>query len=453
MTAALYVLGVLVFVAALGFSIAWHELGHLLPAKRFGVKVTEYMIGFGPTIRSWKRGETTYGFKAIPLGGYVKMIGMLPPRPGEDARHLRESSTGAVQTMADDPRRANVEEIAPEDEHRTFWRLPVRKRVAIMLGGPLMNLVLATVLFAALLMGFGDPSKPVSTLTVQTVSLCMARAQDPPPDTVPTRPEDCPRGQTPAAAAGMRPGDTITAVDGRRTTGWEQVRTAIREHAGRPMTLTLDRAGTPVEVTVTPVPNQVVKLDADGDVVLGEDDEPEFVQAGFLGVSPRQEFAKQPVTAVPGFVAQQVVASGRVILTLPQRMVDVAQAAFGPDERDPNGPMSVVGVGRITGEVVSFEGIEVADKLATLLGIIASLNIFLFVFNLVPLLPLDGGHVAGALWEWLRRQLAKVFRRPDPGPVDVSKALPLVYVVSGLLIVMSVMLIYADIVKPISLRG
>lgn len=453
MTIALYTLGVLIFVVALGFSIAWHELGHLMPAKRFGVKVTEYMIGFGPTVKAWQRGETRYGIKAVPLGGYVKMIGMLPPRPGEDTRHLREATTGVVQTMADDPRRAHLEEIAPEDEHRTFWRLPVRKRVAIMLGGPFMNLVLATVLFAGLIMGFGDPSRPVTTLTVDTVSLCLARTGDPAPDTVPTRAEDCPRGQTPAAAAGMLPGDTITAIDGTAVTDWEQVRAAIREHTDRPMTLTLDRAGRPVDVTVTPVSNQVVKLDADGEVVLDGDGRPEFVQAGFLGVAPHQELEKQPVAAVPGFVTDQVIASGRVILTLPQRMVDVAEAAFGPAERDPNGPMSVVGVGRITGEVVSFEGIELADKFATLLGIIASLNIFLFVFNLVPLLPLDGGHVAGALWEGLRRQVAKVLRRPDPGPVDVSKALPLVYVVSGLLIVMSVMLIYADIVKPVTLRG
>ena len=453
MTALLYTLGVLLFVAALGFSIAWHELGHLLPAKRFGVKVTEYMIGFGPTIKAWQRGETTYGIKAIPLGGYVKMIGMLPPRPGEDARHLRESTTGAVQTMADDPRRAHVEEIAPEDEHRTFWRLPVRRRVVIMLGGPTMNLLLATALFTVLLVGFGDPSKPVPTLTVDTVSLCMQKAGDPPPKQIPTKPEDCTTAVTPAARAGILPGDTITAVDGRPATGWDDVRAAIRDHADRPMALTLDRRGEDVQVTVTPVANQVIKLDAAGDPVFTSDTEPVYVEAGFLGVAPTQEKERQSVAAVPGFVADQVVGSAKVLLTLPQRLVDVAEAAFGPAERDPTGPMSVVGVGRITGEVVSFEGLAVAHKVSMLLGLLGSLNIFLFVFNLVPLLPLDGGHVAGAVWEATRRRLAALFRRPDPGPVDVSKALPLVYVVSVLLIAMSAMLIYADIVKPITLRG
>lgn len=452
MTVLLYTLGVLAFVFALGFSIAWHELGHLVPAKRFGVKVTEYMIGFGPTVWSRRRGETVYGFKAIPLGGFVRMIGMLPPRPGEDARHLREATTGVVQTMADDPRRAQVEEIAPEDEHRTFWRLPVRKRVVIMLGGPLMNLVLAVGLFTLLLTGFGLPA---STTTIDTVSLCMARSSDPPPAVEPRTAADCTRGQTPAAAAGLLPGDVIVAVDGERlgSRDWVRVRQAIRDHAGQQMVLTIRRDGTEQQIPVTPARNQVVALDGEGNIVLDGAGDPTYVEAGFLGVSQRQELTRQSVTTVPAFVGDQFVATGRVILTLPQRMVDVAQAAFGPEARDPNGPMSVVGVGRIAGEVASLEELAVVEKIATFVGILGSLNMFLFVFNLVPLLPLDGGHIAGALWEGVRRRFATWFGRPDPGPVDVSKLLPLVYVVSAALIVMSVLLIYADIVKPITLRG
>jgi len=142
---------------------------------------------------------------------------------------------------------------------------------------------------------------------------------------------------------------------------------------------------------------------------------------------------------------------GHLILNLPQRLIDVTQAAFGADERDPNGPISVVGVGRLAGEISSLDTIPVVEKVSGLIGLLASLNIALFVFNLVPLMPLDGGHVAGALWEGLRRRIAKLFGRKDPGPVDIAKLVPLTLVVVVLLASMSGLLIYADIVKPISI--
>jgi Zn-dependent protease len=132
-------------------------------------------------------------------------------------------------------------------------------------------------------------------------------------------------------------------------------------------------------------------------------------------------------------------------------MIDVAEAAFGPEERDPNGPISVVGVGRIAGEIASIDTIPVVERVSFLTGLIASLNVALFVFNLVPLLPLDGGHIAGALWEGLRRWFAKLRKKPDPGPIDTAKLVPFTLVVVILLGAMSVLLIYADIVKPISL--
>jgi Zn-dependent protease len=147
-----------------------------------------------------------------------------------------------------------------------------------------------------------------------------------------------------------------------------------------------------------------------------------------------------------------------VVLRVPQKMVGVVQAAFGSSPRDPNGPISVVGVGRLAGEVGSLQGTAAApitwgDKIAFWVGILASLNLALFVFNLVPLLPLDGGHVAGALWEGLRRQVARVFRRPDPGPVDIARLLPLAYAVASVFVAMSVLLIYADLVKPVRIGG
>jgi len=145
------------------------------------------------------------------------------------------------------------------------------------------------------------------------------------------------------------------------------------------------------------------------------------------------------------------------VLRIPQKMAGIAKAAFGGGVRDPNGPMSVVGVGRVAGEVANGQLPGVADsgasKFVILISLIGSLNIALFVFNLIPLLPLDGGHAAGALWEGLKRQVARLRGRPNPGYVDVAKALPVAYAVSIALIGMSVLLIYADLVNPIKIGG
>ena len=123
-------LGWLIFLIGVGVSIGLHEVGHLLPAKAFGVKVTQYMVGFGPTAWAKRRGETEYGVKWIPLGGYIRMIGMYPPEKGADPTMLRASSTGRWSTLINDARQASLEEVKPEDADRVFYKLPVRKRTA-----------------------------------------------------------------------------------------------------------------------------------------------------------------------------------------------------------------------------------------------------------------------------------------------------------------------------------
>lgn len=448
-TAVLYALGVLIFVVVLGFSIALHEIGHLLPAKRFGVKVTQYMVGFGPTMWSRQRGETEYGIKWIPLGGYVRMIGMFPPRPGEDEHHLRDSSTGAFQTLAEDARRASAEEVAPGDEDRVFYKLAPWKKMIVMLGGPSMNLILAVLIFTALIVAVGDPRSPQTTTSIGSVSICMVKAGQTPPSSA-----DCPlEQQTPAYRAGVQPRDKVLSLNGVPITDWAAERQAIRELAGQTVPMVVERDGTQMTLTITPVPNDVYVLDEAGNVKLDADGKPLITQAGFIGVTPRQVFVPGSLADVPSYTWEVFSGSVAALVHLPARLVDVAQAAFGTEARDPNGPIGIVGVGRLTGEAVALDILDVREKTAFVLGILGSLNMFLFVLNLVPLLPLDGGHVAGAIWESLKRRGAKLLKRPDPGPVDVAKALPLVYVMSVVLIGMSLLLLYADIVRPITLRG
>ena len=211
------------------------------------------------------------------------------------------------------------------------------------------------------------------------------------------------------------------------------------------------RNGDEVTLVVTPMLSERYETDEKGQVVTDASGDPVTMQVGFVGISPASETVQQPVTAVLPAVGENVAGVAAIIVNLPQRIIDVANAAFGPGERDPNGPISVVGVGRVAGEIASLDEVPIASKAAGLIGILASLNIALFVFNLIPLLPLDGGHIAGALWEGIRRAFAKLFRRPDPGPVDMAKLMPLTLAVVVVLGSMSALLIYADIVKPVTL--
>jgi membrane-associated protease RseP (regulator of RpoE activity) len=438
----LFILGVLFVAIGVAASIALHEVGHLLPAKLFKVRVTKYMIGFGPTLWSRRKGETEYGFKAIPLGGFVSMIGMYPPN--KDDGGVRPSSTGMFQTLASEARSMAHEEIGPGDENRVFYKLPVWKKIIIMLGGPAMNLLIGVALTAVLLMGFGIA---VPTTTVADVSKCQVNAGE----TVDPESPDC--RLTPAASAQLKPNDVIKTFDGKTVTSWDELTGWIRASAGREVELTVERNGATVEATVTPVLSARPIIGSDGRPEKDAEGKDRYQEVGFLGISSQTTLVPQPASSVLPLAGENIAQVTGVILNLPARVVGVAQAAFGPEPRDPNGPVSVVGVGRVAGEVAALEEVPLQSRTGALIGLLAGLNFALAIFNLIPLLPLDGGHVAGALYEGVRRQMAVVLGKPDPGAFDIAKMLPATYVVAALLMAMGALLIYADIVKPVNLFG
>ena len=435
----LEVVGIVLFALLIGVSIALHECGHLIPAKKFGVKVTEYMIGFGPTIWSRKNGETRYGFKLFPLGGYIRMIGMVPPGPDGVGRSM---STGRFATMISDARRQSMEEVGPGDENRVFYRLPVRKRVVIMLGGPTMNLLLAFVLFAIVLVGIGIPGASTS---IQSIGTCVPTSASPNGAALPSG--QCPTGSAvaPAVTAGIRAGDTIVALGGTPLTDWTEATDWIRAHPGMTTTVTLERDGQQQELPLAIASAERPVYDEQGSPTG------QVVTAGYVGLVPAVEWIRQPVTAVPAYMWDLTSRSVVALVSLPIRLYElVTQTLIGGGERSLDSPVSVVGVTRLGGDIAATDEPLMA-KAAIFLGLAASLNLFLFLFNLLPILPLDGGHVVGALYEGTRRRIAGIRGRPDPGPVDMARLLPVAYVVAGLLLVMGVVVIWADLVKPISL--
>ncbi|MFE6716755.1 M50 family metallopeptidase [Streptomyces albidoflavus] len=430
MTILLTVLGILVFAFGLLFSIAWHELGHLSTAKLFGIRVPQYMVGFGPTIFSRRKGETEYGIKAIPLGGYIRMIGMFPP--GADGR-IEARSTSPFRGMIEDARSAAFEELQPGDETRLFYTRKPWKRVIVMFAGPFMNLILAVAIFLGVAMSFGFATQ---TTTVGGVQQCVI-AQSEKRDT-------CRSGDpvSPAKAAGLQEGDKIVAFNGAPVDDWATLSERIRQTIG-PATLTVERDGARTQLEATLIENRVAKKDADGEVMKDQ-----WVRAGYLGFAAQTEIQPLGFVDSVGRMGDMLENGVESIIALPSKVPALWDAAFDGGERADDSPVGVVGAARIGGEVMNLD-VPAQNQIAMMLFLLAGFNLSLFLFNMLPLLPLDGGHIAGALWESVRRRGARLLRRPDPGPFDVAKLMPVAYVVAGLFICFTLLVLVADLVNPV----
>jgi membrane-associated protease RseP (regulator of RpoE activity) len=398
-----YIIGVVLFALCIGVSLALHEAGHLLSAKAFGMKVRRYFVGFGPRIWSFRRGETEYGLKAIPVGGFCDIAGM-----------------------------TTLDEVDPEDEPRAMWRQKTWKRTAVMATGPFTHFLLGFIVLYLMAVTFGLPNvteKPV----LSQVSNCVHDATT----TAQLANQSCRPGETgPAQSAGLRQGDEVLSVDGVSTPTWTAMVNEIQDSEG-PTPFVIRRGDETLRLTV-----DIPKVSRP---VTNDQGKTEVAQVGVAGVSATTSFDYTAWSAIGGtasFAGDLFNQTFHKLVEFPQRIPAVVKAIFG-GERDPETPVSVVGASRIGGEAVE------AGLWQLFLLLLAGLNFFMGVFNLLPLLPLDGGHIAIIWYEHVRNWLRDRRGKTAAAPVDYTKLSSITMVlvlVGGAVLLLTVT---ADIVNPI----
>ena len=377
-------------VLAIVVMIMLHELGHFATAKWAGMKVTEYFLGFGPRLWSIRRGETEYGVKAIPAGGYVKIIGM-----------------------------SNLDKVEPEDEDHTYRQKPYWRRLSVAVAGSTVHFILAFLLLFSIFAVVGVEKSDQPNLEIGTISRLAA-------------------GPSPAQKAGFEVGDKLLAMDGERLTSWEQIPPYIWERPGREIRFTVERGGREVELTATPV--DLSKVRVDGGTTLSPDPK------GFVGIGPTfpveryglVESAGKSVTGLGRATVDTVKALGSIFS--PEGASSYGRQLAGgnqePDEDDPRF-LSPVGFVRVASQAADTGVREV-------LALLLSINVFVGIFNMIPLLPLDGGHVAIATYEKLRSRKGRRYY------ADVAKVMPIYYMVFLVIVFLGVSSLYLDIVRPIA---
>jgi membrane-associated protease RseP (regulator of RpoE activity) len=397
-----FLLGVLIFVAAVLVSVMLHELGHFLTAKKFHMRVTQFFVGFGNTLWSTFRGETEYGVKSLWVGGYVRISGM-----------------------------TSMEDIDVADEPRSFRSKPGWQRIIVLAAGSFMHFVLAMLIFFVLAFAVGQAN--TNTNLVSAITPCVpasVKALD--------SAHPCPSGnlsKSPAELAGMKPGDRIVSVAGRPVRTWDQLHAALAAvPAGTTIPVVVQRAGHDVELHMAPakIPGRAVP---------------------FLGVDASTVYQSSGFFASWGYAGDQfadtLTSTGSALGKLPSALPDLFSA--NRSHTAAGQVTSIVGVGQVTGDVVQ-AALPWQAKAFVVLYLIASLNILFGAFNLLPLLPLDGGHLAVVIFERLRAWFNRLIGRPDPGLVDMQRLVPVSLLVFAVLVVFSTLFVAADIFNPVHLQ-
>ena len=378
------ILGMLAFVVALLLSVMVHEFGHFVTARRYGMWVSEFFVGFGKRIWSVQRGETEFGVKAIPAGGYCRIEGMSP----NDAM--------------------------PEgEEDRAFYKASSGKKLIVLGAGSFLHFVLGYLLLFVLFAGVG--TNQVLPIIGEVVS------------------------NSAAQSAGIQVGDEVTSINGVEVTTWYKDVEAIRNSQGKELTLGLLRDGQNITITATP---RLTDIDGTERYVLG------IVNITGLKRSGVVESASNSFKVTKSFLSESV----KSLAKLPEKIPALWGATVRGEERDANGLVGVVGVARVSGEAVGSDKLTPMERLATFLLIVASLNIFVGIFNLLPILPLDGGHMAVAIADEIRAFLARLRSRPRPAPIDVTVLTPITMVVFVVLACLTLLLLVADVINPVTLN-
>jgi membrane-associated protease RseP (regulator of RpoE activity) len=377
-------LGILAFVAALLLSVMVHEFGHYITARRFGMWVSEFFVGFGKKIWSVQRGETEFGVKAIPAGGYCKIEGMSPS-----------------------------DQLPEGEEERAFYKASSAKKLLVLGAGSFLHFVIGFVLLFTLFAGIG------TNQVLPVISEVVADSA--------------------AQAAGIQPGDEILSINGTKVINWSKDVEAIRNSQGKELTLVLDRNGEEISVSTSA---RLTEIDGSSRYVLGIVNDVGLKRSG-LWLS-----LKNSAIVTKSFLTESV----KSLAKLPEKIPALWGATVRGEERDVNGLVGVVGVARVSGEAVGSDKLDPMERLATFVLIVASLNIFVGIFNLLPILPLDGGHMAVAIADEIRAFFARLRGRPRPAPIDVTVLTPVTMVVFVILACLTLLLLVADVINPVTLN-
>ena len=377
-------LGILAFVVALLLSVMVHEFGHFITARRYGMKVSEFFVGFGKRIWSVQRGETEFGFKAIPAGGYCKIEGMTPN-----------------------------DQMPEGQEHRAFYKASSGKKLVVLGAGSFLHFVLGYLLLFVLFAGVG---------TYQNLPVIGAIVPN-----------------TAAQSAGIQVGDEVISINGVKVTAWDKDVERIRNSQGKELTLELLRDGQNITITATP---RLTEVEGTNRYVLG------IVNTKGLKRSGIVESSSNAFTATRSLIVESV----KSLVSLPSKIPALWGQTVGGEERDANGLVGVVGVARVSGEAIGSSNLTGSERWATFLLIIASLNIFVGIFNLLPILPLDGGHMAVAIADEIRALFARIRGRARPAAIDVTVLTPVTMVVFVILACLTLLLLVADVINPVTLN-